>query len=148
MSASLLSLAEDTFCLRLQRAARMWRKVADIELSKLNLSEATSTPLWLIYKLGEGLRQRTLAEHLGLEGHSLVRLLDQLEEAGLVVRRDDASDRRAKTLYLTESGRKVGQQIDTMVKGIKAKLLHDVSAEQLALVDAVLSSIVASAEEA
>ena len=88
MSASLLSLAEDTFCLRLQRAARMWRKVADIELSKLNLSEATSTPLWLIYKLGEGLRQRTLAEHLGLEGHSLVRLLDQLEEAGLVVRRD------------------------------------------------------------
>ncbi|WP_226382826.1 MULTISPECIES: MarR family transcriptional regulator [Burkholderia] len=147
MSSSLLSLAEDTFCLRLQRAARMWRKVADVELSKLNLSEATSTPLWLIYKLGEGLRQRTLAEHLGIEGHSLVRLLDQLEEAGLVVRRDDTSDRRAKTLYLTEAGRRVGEQVDTMVKHIKGKLLHGVAADQLALVDSVLNTIATSAEE-
>ncbi|MEW6339339.1 MAG: MarR family transcriptional regulator [Pseudomonadota bacterium] len=147
MSSSLLSLAEDTFCLRLQRAARMWRKVADIELKKLNLSEATSTPLWLIYKMGEGLRQRTLAEHLGLEGHSLVRLLDQLEEAGLVVRRDDALDRRAKTLYLTDAGRQVGEQVDTMVKHIKNKLLHGVGADQLALVDSVLNTIATSAEK-
>jgi MarR family transcriptional regulator, transcriptional regulator for hemolysin len=147
MSSSLLSLAEDTFCLRLQRAARMWRKVADIELKKLNLSEATSTPLWLIYKMGEGLRQRTLAEHLGLEGHSLVRLLDQLEEAGLVVRRDDPLDRRAKTLYLTDAGRQVGEQVDTMVKHIKNKLLHGVAADQLALVDSVLSTIATSAEQ-
>jgi MarR family transcriptional regulator for hemolysin len=147
MSSSLLYLAEDTFCLRLQRAARMWRKVADIELKKLNLSEATSTPLWLIYKMGEGLRQRTLAEHLGLEGHSLVRLLDQLEEAGLVVRRDDALDRRAKTLYLTDAGRQVGEQVDTMVKHIKNKLLHGVGADQLALVDSVLNTIATSAEK-
>ncbi|WP_304991532.1 MarR family winged helix-turn-helix transcriptional regulator [Burkholderia plantarii] len=146
MSSTLLALAEDTFCLRLQRAARMWRKVADVELSKLNLSEATSTPLWLIYKLGEGLRQRTISEHLGIEGHSLVRLLDQLESAGLVVRRDDASDRRAKTLYLTDAGRQVGQQVDAMVKDIKAKLLHGVSADQLALVDSVLTGITTSAE--
>lgn len=124
----------------------MWRKVADIELGKLNLSEATSTPLWLIYKLGEGLRQRALAEHLGLEGHSLVRLLDQLEEAGLVVRRDDARDRRAKTLYLTDSGRQVGEQVDTMVKHIKNKLLHGVAVDQLALVDSVLNTIATSAE--
>jgi len=125
----------------------MWRKVADIELKKLNLSEATSTPLWLIYKMGEGLRQRTLAEHLGLEGHSLVRLLDQLEEAGLVVRRDDALARRAKTLYLTDAGRQVGEQVDTMVKHIKNKLLHGVGADQLALVDSVLNTIATSAEK-
>jgi MarR family transcriptional regulator, transcriptional regulator for hemolysin len=145
MYSSILSLADDTFCLRLQSAARMWRKVADEELSKLNLSDATTSPLWLINKLGEGLRQRTLADRLGLEGQSLVRLLDQLEEQGLVVRRDDPSDRRAKTLYLTDAGRKLAEQAEVVVKRIRARLLQGVPVDHLAIVDRVLDSIIASA---
>ena len=147
MSSSFLTLADDTFCIRLQRAARMWRKVANEELSKLNLSEATTTPLWLIYTLGEGLRQRALADHLGLEGQSLVRLLDQLEEAELVVRRDDPTDRRAKALYLTDAGRKLAEQAEVVVKGIRRRLLEGVSPDQLAIVDRVLEQVIAAAND-
>lgn len=147
MYSSLLSLADDTFCLRLQHAARVWRKVADEELSKLNLSDATTTPLWLIYKLGEGMRQRTLADRLGLEGQSLVRLLDQLESAGYVVRRDDPSDRRAKALYLTDAGRAMAEQSEIVVKRIRARLLKGVPNEQLAVVDRVLDSIIGCGAE-
>jgi MarR family transcriptional regulator for hemolysin len=147
MYSSLRSLADDTFCLRLQRAARVWRKVSDEELSKLNLSEATTTPLWLINKLGEGLRQRTLAEHMGLEGQSLVRLLDQLESAGLVVRRDDPSDRRAKALYLTDAGRKLAEQAELVVRHIRAKLLDGVPSEHLAIVDGVFDKIITAAAD-
>jgi MarR family transcriptional regulator for hemolysin len=147
MYSSLLSLADDTFCLRLQSAARMWRKVADEELSKLNLSDATTSPLWLINKLGEGLRQRTLADRLGLEGQSLVRLLDQLEEQGLVVRRDDPSDRRAKTLYLTDAGRALAERAEIVVKRIRVRLLEGVPVDHMAIVDRVLDSIIASATD-
>lgn len=145
MYSSLRTLADDTFCLRLQRAARVWRKVADEELIKLNLSDATTTPLWLISKLGEGLRQRTLADHMGLEGQSLVRLLDQLESSGLLVRRDDPSDRRAKALYLTDAGRKLAEQAELVVRGIRAKLLHGVTAEHLTIVDEVFDKIIKAA---
>ncbi|MDC6378840.1 MarR family transcriptional regulator [Pseudomonas graminis] len=147
MYSSLRTLADDTFCLRLQRAARVWRKVADEELMKLNLSDATTTPLWLINKLGEGLRQRTLADHMGLEGQSLVRLLDQLESSGLLVRRDDPSDRRAKALYLTDAGRKLAEQAELVVRGIRAKLLHSVPAEHLAIVDEVFDKIITAAAD-
>ncbi|CAQ84316.1 MULTISPECIES: MarR family winged helix-turn-helix transcriptional regulator [Photorhabdus] len=147
MYTSLLTLADDTFCLRLQRAARMWRKVSDEELSKLNLSEATTTPLWLINKLGEGLRQRTLADHMGLEGQSLVRLLDQLEGAGLLIRRDDPTDRRAKALYLTDEGRNLAEQAEIVVRNIRARLLDGEPNENLAIVDRVFDKIINAASE-
>ncbi|WP_081861906.1 MarR family winged helix-turn-helix transcriptional regulator [Photorhabdus australis] len=145
MYTSLLTLADDTFCLRLQRAARMWRKVSDEELSKLNLSEATTTPLWLINKLGEGLRQRTLADHMGLEGQSLVRLLDQLEGAGLLIRKDDPTDRRAKALYLTDEGRNLAEQAEIVVRNIRARLLDGEPNENLAIVDRVFDKIINAA---
>ncbi|KAA1190191.1 MarR family winged helix-turn-helix transcriptional regulator [Photorhabdus heterorhabditis] len=148
MYTSLLTLADDTFCLRLQRAARMWRKVSDEELSKLNLSEATTTPLWLINKLGEGLRQRTLADHMGLEGQSLVRLLDQLEGAGLLIRQDDPTDRRAKALYLTDEGRNLAEQAEIVVRNIRARLLDGEPNENLAIVDRVFDKIINAASTA
>jgi MarR family transcriptional regulator for hemolysin len=143
--SSFLSLADNTLCLRLQRAARLWRKVADEELERFNLSDATATPLWLIHQLGEGLRQKTLAEHLGLEGQSLVRLLDQLEEAQLLVRRDDPADRRAKGLYLTDAGRRLAEQAEVVVKNVRSRLLEGVPTDQLAVMDRVLDAIISSA---
>ncbi|AVG16794.1 MULTISPECIES: MarR family winged helix-turn-helix transcriptional regulator [Chromobacteriaceae] len=147
MSISLLSVANDSFCLRLQRAARLWRQVADEELKKYGLSEATTTPLWLIGRLGEGLRQRALAEHLGIEGQSLVRLIDHLESSGLVVRRDDPTDRRAKVLMLTEAGKSMAAQVDQVVRGIRERLLQDVSAEALHITDQALDSISRAADK-
>ncbi|AAQ59484.1 MarR family winged helix-turn-helix transcriptional regulator [Chromobacterium violaceum] len=146
MSISLLSVANDSFCLRLQRAARLWRQVADEELKKYGLSEATTTPLWLIGRLGEGLRQRALAEHLGIEGQSLVRLIDHLESSGLVVRRDDPTDRRAKVLMLTEAGKTMAAQVDQVVRDIRERLLQDVSAEALHITDLTLDAISRAAD--
>jgi MarR family transcriptional regulator, transcriptional regulator for hemolysin len=50
--------------------------------------------------LNEGINQASLAQLLEIEPITLVRLLDKLEAAGLVERRADPSDRRARTLHL------------------------------------------------
>ncbi|WP_139833810.1 MarR family winged helix-turn-helix transcriptional regulator [Thalassospira alkalitolerans] len=50
----------------------------------------------------EGIRQVTLAEMLEIQPITTARLIDKLEEQGLVERRPDPSDRRAVLLYLTE----------------------------------------------
>jgi len=49
----------------------------------------------------EGLKQTELAEMLDLQPITLTRLVDRLCANGLIERRPDPNDRRAKRLYLT-----------------------------------------------
>ena len=88
-------------------AGRQWRRAADAEVERHGISDATALPLVLIGRMAGEPRQNALAEAVGIEGPSLVRLLDQLEKAGLVVRKEDPTDRRAKVLSLTPAGRSV-----------------------------------------
>lgn len=120
------------YCLSLLGAARMWRRLADRVAKDHDLSEATAYPLILIDRLGGGLRQSTLAEAMGIEGPSLVRLLDQLCAGDLVVRREDATDRRAKTLHLTERGAALATQLGRDLDRLRAEVFGAVSAEDLA----------------
>src|SRR5438105_9834885 len=52
----------------------------------------------------EGLSQAAVATMLDIEPIALVRLLDRLHEEGLVERRLHATDRRVRTLWLTQPG--------------------------------------------
>lgn len=49
----------------------------------------------------EGVNQVTLAESLEIQPITLARVIDRLQEMGLVDRRPDPDDRRATRLYLT-----------------------------------------------
>lgn len=84
--------------------SRAYRSAADKALADFGLSQATAWPVILTGRLGDGVRQGALAEALGVEGPSLVRVLDQLVAAGLIERREDPQDRRARTLHLTPAG--------------------------------------------
>lgn len=61
-----------------------------------------------------GLHQVTLAGRLDIEPIVLVRLLDSLQDAGLIERRNHATDRRVRTIWLTEAARPVLAQIDAI----------------------------------
>ena len=58
-----------------------------------------------------GLRQVELADHLDVEPITLCRIVDRLEEAGLVERRRDPDDRRAWRLHLTAKGKPLLDQL-------------------------------------
>src|SRR5215475_14042477 len=55
----------------------------------------------------EGLKQCELADTLDLQPITLTRLIDRLCDGGLIERRSDPEDRRAKRLYLTPAARPV-----------------------------------------
>ncbi len=65
---------------------RLWRKMARAVAAKHGVSEAASAPLIWIDRLGENVRQNALADAIGIEGASLVRLIDELQASGLVTR--------------------------------------------------------------
>jgi DNA-binding MarR family transcriptional regulator len=66
--------------------------------------------------LTPGLSQQALARRLGILPSQLVALLDELEERGLIERRQDATDRRTYALHLTRSGRDVAEQISRIAR--------------------------------
>ncbi len=85
-------------------AGRQWRKLARHVAAQHGVSEAASAPLMWIERLGTDVRQNALADAVGIEGASLVRLLDELQASGLITRVPDPADRRANAVNLTEAG--------------------------------------------
>jgi MarR family transcriptional regulator for hemolysin len=71
----------------------------------------------------EGLKQCELAEVLDLQPITLTRLIDRLCDGGLIERRSDPDDRRAKRLYLTPAARPVLDGLTRLGKDMMATVL-------------------------
>ena len=111
--------------------SRAYRGAADKALADYGLSQATAWPVILAGRLGDGVRQGSLAEALGVEGPSLVRVLDQLVAAGLMERREDPHDRRARTLHLTDAGHALRAQVEEVLVELRRRVFHGVSESDL-----------------
>jgi DNA-binding MarR family transcriptional regulator len=73
--------------------------------------KATHAGILRVIKQADGLSQQALGEKLGIFPSRLVAVLDELEQLGLVERRDSPTDRRSYALYLTQAGREALEQI-------------------------------------
>jgi MarR family transcriptional regulator, transcriptional regulator for hemolysin len=127
--------------LLIARLGRLWRREADQALADHGLSQATAHPLRVLFGRGKFLRQGALADEIGIEGPSLVRLIDLLQAEGLVERREDPTDRRAKTLHLTAEGEAKAEEINRVLRRVRAFLLKDIPAADLAVTFDVLQRI-------
>lgn len=116
---------------QLFQASRQWRRVAERELEAFGISEACAAPLLWTGRLGGGVRQVTLAAYVGIEGPSLVRLLDQLAGSDLIERRDDPTDRRAKTIWLTAKGEGLAARIEDVLVDVRADVLAGIGKADL-----------------
>ena len=85
----------------------------------------------MINQMGDGVRPGEVAEALGLDPSSVVRVIDQLIAAELLTREEDASDRRARLLTLTEDGRERVRQIGEAMLPFRRKLFEDVDEADL-----------------
>jgi DNA-binding MarR family transcriptional regulator len=82
---------------------------------------------WRVLKLlerQEGVNQGRIAEMLEVEPITLSRMIDRLQESGLVERRPDPKDRRAWQLYLTEQAAPVLAQLKTFAEALLDEALE------------------------
>src|ERR1700757_547415 len=135
------STIHSEFGLLIARLGRAWRREADQALADHGLSQATALPLAVLARSGKSVRQGVLAEEMGIEGPSLVRLIDLLQAEGLVGRREGPTDRRAKTLHLTPTGEAKVEEINRVLRRVRANLLKDIEASELAVTFDVLQRI-------
>jgi len=69
-------------------------------------SIGVTRPQWRVLTIlarNEGINQGALADRLEVEPITLSRMVDRMQDAGLVERRADPADRRAWRLYLTDN---------------------------------------------
>ncbi|MGE4371971.1 MAG: MarR family winged helix-turn-helix transcriptional regulator [Xanthobacter sp.] len=112
--------------------ARQWRQAVDARLAATGLTDATWAPLVHLQEAGDGISQKDLAARVGIEGSTLVRLLDILVKQELVERHPHEADRRTNRIVLTDRGREVLTSIRRQLSEAEASFLADLSDADLA----------------
>jgi MarR family transcriptional regulator for hemolysin len=130
-----------TFGSLLTLAARQWRRGVDRGLEPFGLTEATWLPLIRLARAPEAMRQKELAASLSLDSSAVVRLLDSLQEAGLIERREENTDRRAKAIVLTRAGQKMVDKVEASARAVRDGALAGLSAKDIATATRVLGHI-------
>lgn len=105
---------------------RLMRAEFNRRLQPLGLTQAQWRALAKLSRDGN-LRQNQLAEELEIKPMTVTRLVDHLEELGLVERRTDPSDRRAQRLHLTEKAMPIIDELWRQADRLTAEILEGVS---------------------
>jgi MarR family transcriptional regulator for hemolysin len=129
------------FGAQIAQAARLWRRAVDQRMRPFGLTEATWLPLLHLARASAAMRQKELAASLSLDSSSVVRLLDTLEAAALIERREDDADRRAKAIVLTPLGRVTVAKVEGAAQQVRGDALAGLDDDQLATASHVLDHV-------
>lgn len=124
--------ARDRFVAALFNARNRIRFAMDDAFRPLGITDATWRTLFFLEQEGSGVSQKRLATTMGIEGPSLVRLLDSLEERALIERRPSMTDRRAKAVHLTPNAEDLLEQLHDVATRTRESILADVDDADLA----------------
>ena len=113
---------ERDFAFLLSDVARLLRTYADQKARQFGMTRAQWSVLFRLER-HEGLKQSELAEILDIQPITLTRLIDRLCDNGLIERRSDPNDRRAKRLFLTPAARPVLEKFNVLTKDMMADVL-------------------------
>lgn len=120
------------FGIKFSLLARRWRRAIDAHLSASGLTDTTWVPLVHLKQTGGGITQKELAALVGVDGSSLVRVLDILAREGLIERRRDENDGRANLIHLTPEGEDRVGEIRRELARVERVMLSELSDDDIA----------------
>ena len=115
----------------LNDVARLLRTYADYKAAQFGITRAQWAVLVRMER-SEGLNQTELADRLDLQPITLTRLLDKLSDSGLIERRPDPGDRRAKRLFLTPAARPLLKRLAELGEETMTSTLAGIDPESIA----------------
>lgn len=124
-----------------RKSFRIWRNMLEGRLREFGITRAKWTVLSAIVLSGEGRNQNELARQLGIEGPTLVRALDDLENAGLVTRLQSPTDRRAKLIAATQKGRDLAEVLVGETQDVRAQFVSGMSETEIRRLTTLLEKL-------
>jgi MarR family transcriptional regulator for hemolysin len=118
----------------INRTAKMLIQAFDQELRKeIGITFGQWKIIITLVNNDDGLTQKEIADKLGLEGPTLIPIIDKLEKDGFVTRMVDKNDRRNNRIFLTE---KTTSTLDLMINcglRIKNMSMRDITEENVSI---------------
>src|ERR1700726_824474 len=117
---------EERFSGALHNASRAWRQALDRRLKYLGVSQASWMTIAVAAKASSPLSQSELADRMGVEGATMVAMVDRLVKTGLVVRQTSTIDRRVKRVVITEAGNRLFDTVKAEAAAVRREFLANV----------------------
>jgi len=122
-------------------AARRWRNLLDQRLRAIGHNGARMEALANIAYFPPEATQVEIASRIGIERATLTRMLDTLEADGLVERLADPADRRTKRIRMTDAGVAALEEIQVIVRELRATLLSEADPDDIDRTNAFLAQL-------
>jgi MarR family transcriptional regulator, transcriptional regulator for hemolysin len=135
--------SQDAFGFLIHDVARLLRKNFNRRVQSFGLTQEQCRVILHLSRC-EGIQQVDLAELLEIKPITLARLLDKLQENGLIERRRNPDDRRAFRLHLTHDAHAVLERILDLGAATRADANRRVSRADLEKMFSVLSRLKAN----
>lgn len=126
-----MSDLKERFGKALHGASRSWRQAMDRRLRHLGLSQAGWMTIATTANAGAPPSQTQLADMLGVEGATMVAMVDRLVKAGVIQREVSAADRRVKRVILTPAGTELYEKLKREAAALRQELLADIDPAEL-----------------
>ena len=139
---------EERFSGALHSTSRAWRQALDRRLKYLGVSQASWMTIAVAAKARQTLSQSELAESLGVEGATMVAMVDRLVKAGFVVREPSTTDRRVKRILLTQAGNLLYDKVRAQAASFRQELLAGVDPKELLAATELLERLEGTIEAA
>lgn len=126
---------------------RLWRASHSRTAQSLDSIGLTTTTFAVLNVLGarEGTIQQQLSTDMGIDPSAMVKLINELEAAGLAERRRRPNDRRAWGVTITPKGRDTLQQAKQLASDVEGEILGGLTATDRRRLLALLRRALASA---
>jgi DNA-binding MarR family transcriptional regulator len=132
------SPVDPSFGLLVYEISHQMRKRLEQRAKGLGLTRAQWQALGKLKRHAE-LSQAQLADMLDLEPITISRLLDRMEEAGLISRRPHPTDRRIRLVSVTETAKPILDEFRVLVDELHEEILgHLSAAERAELIDRLI----------
>jgi MarR family transcriptional regulator for hemolysin len=122
----------------LQPVRRAWVQAVGHVLAGTGLSTSLATAVLIASRFGSGVSQKVLASEIGVNPAALVRVLDQGEAAGLLVRNGVEGDRRSNVIDLLPAGQQLAEQMERTLADLRGELLGDLATDEVETATRVL----------
>jgi MarR family transcriptional regulator, transcriptional regulator for hemolysin len=123
------------------RTARAFVKALDLELhDRVGITVGQWKVIVMLVK-HNGLTQKEIADKLGLEGPTLIPIIDKMEKEELVVRKVDPSDRRNNRIYRTEKADALWDRMMQCASKVRQVSVREISETDLNIMRAALDKI-------
>jgi MarR family transcriptional regulator for hemolysin len=136
-----MSDLEERFSSALHSTSRSWRQAVDRRLKYLGVSQASWMTIAFAAKARRPLSQSELADRLGVEGATMVAMVDRLVKAGLVMREASTTDRRIKRVVLTPAGLQIYEKVKAEAAALRRELLANTDPKKLLMATELLEAL-------